>query len=198
MSRIITREDTNVREYEARVHRAVYAAIIPDGMNPESFNDSTDRLVRHWRDKALAAVNAYATAIAQERDDWLLDPPVVREQESRPMSLVKTNETDPVQDELQISPETIAPEAALVHAASALALRRRQAQAKPNNPIGELELVETQARLKLAASIIALDNVDERIHAYEKIHSLQEQAAVDATKHEYAQALADLLRGCAS
>lgn len=59
----------------------------------------------------------------------------------------------------------------------------------------ELVRAEAQARLGLAAAIIAMDQVKERIAAGEKIHSLNEQAAVELTKNAYAQALADLLRG---
>ncbi|MFJ1733261.1 hypothetical protein [Streptomyces sp. NPDC088254] len=51
------------------------------------------------------------------------------------------------------------------------------------------------ARLELAAAILAMDAVEERIQAGEKIHSLQEQAAVEQAKNAHAQALADLLRG---
>ncbi|MBD0673987.1 hypothetical protein [Streptomyces sp. CBMA156] len=50
-------------------------------------------------------------------------------------------------------------------------------------------------RLELAAAIIALDAVEERIQGGEKIHSLQEQTAVEQAKNDYAQALAELLRG---
>ena len=51
------------------------------------------------------------------------------------------------------------------------------------------------ARLELAAAILAMDAVDDRIESGEKIHSLQEQAAVELAKNAYAQALANLLRG---
>ncbi|WP_433855191.1 hypothetical protein [Streptomyces kronopolitis] len=51
------------------------------------------------------------------------------------------------------------------------------------------------ARLELAAVILAWDAVDERIQAGEKSHSLQEQAAVEQAKSAHVQALADLLRG---
>lgn len=51
------------------------------------------------------------------------------------------------------------------------------------------------ARLELAAAVLAMDAVEERIQAGEKIHSLQEQAAVELAKNAHAQALADLLRG---
>ncbi|MGW5929323.1 hypothetical protein ACWF2L_24190 [Streptomyces anulatus] len=50
------------------------------------------------------------------------------------------------------------------------------------------------ARLELAAAIVTMDAVEERIQAGEKIHSLQEQAGVEQAKNNYAQALAELLR----
>ncbi|MGW3202293.1 hypothetical protein ACWDBD_48970 [Streptomyces sp. NPDC001118] len=59
----------------------------------------------------------------------------------------------------------------------------------------ELKRRAADARLELAAVILAMDAVDERIQAGEKIHSLQEQAAVESAKNAHAQALADLLRG---
>ncbi|MFC8125469.1 hypothetical protein [Streptomyces sp. NPDC057302] len=59
----------------------------------------------------------------------------------------------------------------------------------------ELKRRVADARLELAAVILAMDAVDERIQAGEKIHSLQEQAAVEQAKNTHAQALADLLRG---
>lgn len=59
----------------------------------------------------------------------------------------------------------------------------------------ELAKAEAQARLSLAAAIIALDEVEERIHINgEPIHSLIEQARVEQAKDEYAQALANLVR----
>lgn len=59
----------------------------------------------------------------------------------------------------------------------------------------ELKRRVADARLELAAVILAMDAVDERIQAREKIHSLQDQAAVEQAKNAHAQALADLLRG---
>ncbi|MFM9540007.1 hypothetical protein [Streptomyces turgidiscabies] len=59
----------------------------------------------------------------------------------------------------------------------------------------ELKRRVADARLELAAVILAMDAVDERTPAGEKIHSLQEQAAVEQAKNAHAQALADLLRG---
>ncbi|MDX3020031.1 hypothetical protein [Streptomyces acidiscabies] len=50
------------------------------------------------------------------------------------------------------------------------------------------------ARLELAAAILAMDEAEVRIQAGEKIHSLQEQAAVEQAKNDHAQAVADLLR----
>ncbi|MCR1163187.1 hypothetical protein NEK97_17120 [Paenarthrobacter sp. UW852] len=40
-----------------------------------------------------------------------------------------------------------------------------------------------------------MDEVEDRIAAGEKIHSLYEQAAIERAKDAYAQALADLIRG---
>ncbi|MER6367104.1 hypothetical protein ABT255_01775 [Streptomyces mirabilis] len=59
----------------------------------------------------------------------------------------------------------------------------------------ELKRRVADTRLELAAAILAMDAVDERIQEGEKIHSLQEQAAVDQAKNAHARALADLLRG---
>lgn len=59
----------------------------------------------------------------------------------------------------------------------------------------ELKRRVADARLELAAAILAMDAVEERIQAGEKIHSFQEQAAVELAKNAHAQALADLLRG---
>lgn len=59
----------------------------------------------------------------------------------------------------------------------------------------ELKRRVADARLELAAAILAMDAVEERIQAGEKIHSVQEQAAVELAKNAHAQALADLLRG---
>ncbi|MEW1629635.1 hypothetical protein AB0387_19895 [Streptomyces sp. NPDC089173] len=51
------------------------------------------------------------------------------------------------------------------------------------------------AQLELAAAIVTMDAVEERIQAGEEIHSLQEQVGVELAKNNYAQALAELLRG---
>ena len=59
----------------------------------------------------------------------------------------------------------------------------------------ELRRAEAQARVQLAAAVMAMDEVEDRIAAGEKIHSLYEQAAVERAKDAYAQALADLVRG---
>ncbi|MFK0179609.1 hypothetical protein ACIQVR_26985 [Streptomyces xanthochromogenes] len=59
----------------------------------------------------------------------------------------------------------------------------------------ELKRCVADAQLELAAVILALDAVDKRIQAGEKIHSLHEQAAVEQVKNAHAQVLADLLRG---
>ncbi|MGW1784895.1 hypothetical protein ACWCQQ_38195 [Streptomyces sp. NPDC002143] len=59
----------------------------------------------------------------------------------------------------------------------------------------ELKRRVADARLELAAAILAMDAVEERVQAGKKIHSLQEQAAVELAKNAHAQALADLLRG---
>jgi hypothetical protein len=61
-----------------------------------------------------------------------------------------------------------------------------------------LRHAEAAARLDLAAAIIAMDAVDEQIEAGEKIHGMNEQAAVEHAQQVYAQALADLVRGEAS
>lgn len=59
----------------------------------------------------------------------------------------------------------------------------------------ELRRAEAQARVQLAAAVIAMDEVEDRIAAGEKIHSLYEQAAIERAKDAYAQALANLVRG---
>lgn len=58
----------------------------------------------------------------------------------------------------------------------------------------ELVEAEAKARVRLAAAIIALDDIEERISLGEPMHSLYEQMLVEQTKNEYAQALANLLR----
>lgn len=59
----------------------------------------------------------------------------------------------------------------------------------------ELRRTEAQARLKLAAAIQAMDEIEDLAAAGHKVHSLAEQAEVERAKDTYAQALADLLRG---
>ncbi|MEV0445762.1 hypothetical protein AB0I84_40425 [Streptomyces spectabilis] len=59
----------------------------------------------------------------------------------------------------------------------------------------ELKRRLVDARIALAAVILAMDAVEERIQAGEKIHSLQEQTAVEQAKSAHVQAVADLLRG---
>ncbi|WP_327357766.1 hypothetical protein [Streptomyces sp. NBC_01304] len=59
----------------------------------------------------------------------------------------------------------------------------------------ELKRRLADSQLELAAVILTMDAVDERIQAGEAIHSLQEQAAVEQARDAHAQALADLLRG---
>ena len=58
---------------------------------------------------------------------------------------------------------------------------------------------EAEARLELAAAIIAMDEADEAAAAVTQgmpqRHTLHEQAAVERAKNAYAQALADLVRG---
>ena len=57
-----------------------------------------------------------------------------------------------------------------------------------------LRRAETQARLALAAAIMAFD---QRLEACgdDLSHTLHEQAAIEEAKTAYAQALADLVRG---
>ncbi|MDH2390069.1 hypothetical protein QCN29_14965 [Streptomyces sp. HNM0663] len=59
----------------------------------------------------------------------------------------------------------------------------------------ELKRRVADVRRELAATILAMDAVEECIQAGEKIHFLQEQAAVEQAKNAHAQALAELLRG---
>lgn len=58
----------------------------------------------------------------------------------------------------------------------------------------ELRRAETQARLALAAAIMAFDQKLEACD-YDLSHTLHEQAAIEEAKTAYAQALADLVRG---
>lgn len=69
----------------------------------------------------------------------------------------------------------------------------RLATMRLRNP--ELSSAEAQAKLVLAAAIIAMDEVTDRILAGEAVHSMDEQVAVERAKDAHAQALADLLRG---
>lgn len=69
----------------------------------------------------------------------------------------------------------------------------RLAFAREQHP--ELVRAEARARLDLAAAIMGMDEVDERIESGEKLHSLQQQAAVELATQRYQQALADLVRG---
>ena len=62
----------------------------------------------------------------------------------------------------------------------------------------ELVKAEAEARVRLAAAVIALDDIEKRISLGEPMHSLYEQMLVEQAKNEYAQALADLMRGQAS
>lgn len=61
----------------------------------------------------------------------------------------------------------------------------------------ELVRAEAAARLRLAAAIIALDEVEDRHQdrSHPGLYSLAEQAEVEAAKEQYVCALADLLRG---
>lgn len=77
--------------------------------------------------------------------------------------------------------------------ASRVAAVHRLAMSRDRFP--ELRRTEAQARRDLAAAVIAMDEVDDRIAAGENTHSLNEQAAVEQAKDRYAQALADLVRG---
>lgn len=54
---------------------------------------------------------------------------------------------------------------------------------------------EAGVRVDLAAAIMGMDEVDERIENGEKVHSLHQQAAVELATQRYQQALADLIRG---
>ena len=72
-------------------------------------------------------------------------------------------------------------EARLIGATARLAFTRRQ------HP--DLKTAEAQARLRLAAAVMAMDE------AFESGPAIAEQLAVEEAKNEYAQALADLVRG---
>lgn len=85
---------------------------------------------------------------------------------------------------------TATDDADLVLATYTLAVRKTQ--------YPQLVRAEAQARLKLAAAIAAMDEVEDLIEAGLSPHSLIEQDAVEQAKDDYAQALADLMRGQAS
>ena len=81
--------------------------------------------------------------------------------------------------------DTYEHEAARVNATMRLAFSRIAAK--------DLGRAEAQARLDLAAAIIALDEA-EALADENQTHTLHEQLAVETAKNDYAQALADLLR----
>ncbi|MFF1880219.1 hypothetical protein ACFVVC_01955 [Pseudarthrobacter sp. NPDC058196] len=88
------------------------------------------------------------------------------------------------------------PQTGLEAEAQRVAAVHRLAMSKAFHP--DLRRAEAQARVQLAAAVMAMDEVEDRIAAGEKIHSLYEQAAVERAKEAYAQALADLVRGQSS
>lgn len=59
-----------------------------------------------------------------------------------------------------------------------------------NHP--ELQYAEAEARLELASAIMKMDEQDAKGEGH---HSLNEQHAVNIKQTEYAQALANLIRG---
>lgn len=59
----------------------------------------------------------------------------------------------------------------------------------------KLRKAENQARLLLAARIMEMDEADARCAVQKDIHSLNEQARVQAAQEAYGQALANLVRG---
>lgn len=69
----------------------------------------------------------------------------------------------------------------------------RLAFARKQEP--ELHNASNEARLDLAAAIIAMDEAEDQVPGH---HNLEEQAQVNAALQRYGQALADLLRGEAS
>lgn len=81
--------------------------------------------------------------------------------------------------------DTYEHEAARANATMRLAFARIAAK--------DLGRAEAQARLDLAATIIALDEA-EALADENQTHTLHEQLAVETAKNDYAQALADLLR----
>lgn len=81
--------------------------------------------------------------------------------------------------------DTQAQEAARVNATMRLAFARIADK--------ELGRAEAQARLNLAAAIIALDEAED-LAEENQAHTAWEQFAVETAKNDYAQALADLLR----
>jgi hypothetical protein len=84
------------------------------------------------------------------------------------------------------TPETTVDVEHEVHKVSAIA---RLAFAREAHP--DLRKAEAEARVNLAAAIMAMDS------AYDLPgqHDLNEQMLVERTKHAYAQALANLVRG---
>ena len=111
------------------------------------------------------------------------------------MALIDRNDPNHFQDNLPVSPEAMAQETALVGATHVLGQRRQQAKTERGGHISLLLRAEAQARLSLAAAIITLDEIDARVEAGEKIHSMQEQANVEIAQRQYTQALANLIRG---
>ena len=89
---------------------------------------------------------------------------------------------------------TVAEEGALLEAPRIGALARL-GFVRQQHPA--LRRAEAAARLDLAAALIALDTVEDRIAAGEMIHSANEQVAVEQKARAYTRALADLLRGMA-
>lgn len=88
-------------------------------------------------------------------------------------------------------------EVARLDAAHVLGMRRLRAKETRGEATRALVHAEAQARLDLAAAIIAMDDKDELIAAGQPLHSLNEQAAVEIAQHKYTSALADLVRGYA-
>lgn len=85
-----------------------------------------------------------------------------------------------------LSPQDHAREMAHVGAVHRLAMTAVQ---RP-----DLRKAEAQARIELAAAIIAFDEVEDRIANGEKIHSLQEQVNVELATTAYRTALMNFLR----
>lgn len=100
--------------------------------------------------------------------------------ERRWMTMTMTND-QPKEGPMAVSPEIS--EAARVGATARLAFARQQ------HP--ELVRAEAQARLDLAAAIMAMDDAADLPGR----HNFNEQVAVEQAKDHYAAALADLVRG---